>query len=125
MNHTTDKNYFTDEELSCSCCGENKFNASTLYRLNQLRAKLGFPLPVTSGYRCEAYNTSKGYTLTHSSGQAVDISCTHKQAYAILKQAIQMGFTGIGIKQKKSKRFIHLDDLEEAHKRPRPHVWSY
>ena len=125
MNHFTSKNYFTDDELNCSCCDEAGFNADTLKRLNALRAFLGFALHMTSGYRCEDYNSAKGYTQTHATGQAADIACTHKQAYAIIKHAPTFGFTGIGIKQKGGGRFIHLEDLHETTGRPRPHIWSY
>lgn len=118
-------NYFTEEELSCPCCGENKFNLLTLNKFNALREALGFAMIMTSGYRCEAYNTLKGFTQTHATGQAGDIACSHKQAHAINKFHTDFGFTGIGINQKGSKRFIHLDDLEEAAGRPRPHIWSY
>ena len=118
-------NYFSDDELKCKCCGENKFNPDTLARLNRLRHGLGFALPAASGYRCRNYNKEKGYTQTHATGQAVDIRCSHKQAFEILKWAANFGFTGIGINQKGNSRFIHLDDLPEANHRPRPHVWSY
>jgi zinc D-Ala-D-Ala carboxypeptidase len=120
-------NYFSDDELSCKCCNENRFNANTLNKLNELRKACGFALKVNSGYRCKAYNTLKGYTQTHATGQAVDISLTHEQAYIALKYAVILGFTGIGVKQKGNGRFIHLDDLLKNldERRPRPHVWSY
>jgi len=119
------KSYFTDEELSCKCCGEYKFKQATLLRLNNLRDFCGFPFKINSGYRCESYNKKKGYTQTHSTGQAVDIALTHKQAYIVISNAKKYGFTGIGVKQKGHGRFIHLDDLKEAGNRPRPHIWSY
>lgn len=86
-----------------------------------------FALPMSSGYRCEKYNKLKGYTQTHATGQAGDLQVTHRQSYIVLKHAFECGFTGIGVKQKgiTTKRFIHLDDLPNAHNRPRPHVWSY
>ena len=119
-------NYFTDEELSCPCCGVNGFKVGTLIRFNKLRGEVGSPMNMTSGYRCEAYNTLKGYTQTHATGQAGDIACSHAQAFEILARAKAHGFTGIGVKQKGKQRFLHLDDLEEdLPKRPRPHVWSY
>ena len=82
---------------------------------------------MTSGYRCPAYNEKMGYTQTHSTGQAGDTSCSHKEALKILIAAITVGFTGIGVMQKGSSRFIHLDDLAEdlSIGRPRPHIWSY
>ncbi len=127
MNHQTDKNYFPDEEQSCNCCGENKFNPETLKRFNALRAYLGFPLPANSMYRCFAYNEANGWTQSHSTGRCGDVKVSHKKAYAVIKAAPKFGFTGIGVKQKGNNRFIHLDDLEEDlnENRPRPHIWSY
>ena len=119
------KNFFSSGELACKCCGANNTNTDFIDKLNMLRACLGFPMQVTSGYRCHEYNEKNGYTQTHATGHAVDIACSHKQAYAIIKQAPRYGITGIGVKQKGGGRFIHLDDLEEAEGRPRPHIWSY
>jgi len=39
-----------------------------------------------------------------------------------MKLAINLGFLGIGIKQKASGRFIHLDTFDQE---PRPNIWSY
>lgn len=119
------KNYFTLKELSCPCCGENKFNHGTLAKFNHMRVHLGFPMHMTSGYRCPAYNEKRGFTQTHATGQAGDIACTHKQAAQINKFYHLFGFTGIGINQRGDGRFIHLDDLDEIAGRPRPHIWSY
>jgi len=119
------KNYFSEKELKCPCCGRNDFKDSTLLKLNQLREAIGLPITVNSGFRCEKYNTLKGYTQTHATGQAVDLACSHKLAAMIVNLASGFGFTGLGIKQKGDNRFIHLDDLPEADRRPRPHVWSY
>ena len=52
----------------------------------------------------------------HNKGLAVDIAKPQgEKAYTILKLAIQLGFTGIGV----SNRFIHLD------LRDTPSVWGY
>ena len=118
-------NYFTESELSCNCCGENSFSPITQSRFNSLREEAGFAMNMTSGYRCQEYNVKIGATQTHATGQAGDISCTHKQAYRLIELAPKHGFTGIGVKQKGSGRFVHLDDLEEIPGRPRPHVWNY
>lgn len=119
--------YFTEKELACKHCGENHFNDETLIKLNLLREKCGFPLPVTSGYRCEEYNREQGYTQTHATGQAADIQVSGKQAATVIREAQGLGFTGFGIKQKgpHNSRFIHLDDLPNSVKRPRPWIWSY
>ena len=118
-------NHFTEEELSCPCCGVNGFNEETLVRLNLLREDVNFPMPMTSGYRCEAYNKLKGYTQTHATGHAGDFALSHKRVFQLIETAPMYGFTGIGVNQKGKHRFIHLDDLDEAIGRPRPHVWSY
>lgn len=118
-------NYFSDEELSCKCCGKLKFSDETRAKLNRLRHRLNFPLVVTSGYRCPEYNDKIGATQTHATGQAVDIGISHKKALLLIEKATYFGFTGIGVNQKGSKRFIHLDDLEADDGRPRPHIWSY
>lgn len=118
-------NYFSKKELSCPCCGEDKFSGETLEKFNAMREDAGFSMTMTSGYRCESYNNLKGYTQTHATGQAGDISCTHKEAVTLLKLAIKHGMTGIGVNQKGSKRFLHFDDLDQVSGRPRPHIWSY
>lgn len=121
----TSKNYFSEEELRCPCCGENGFSPITLQRLNNLRAFLGFPLPMTSGYRCLKYNRQRGFTQTHATGQAADLAVSHIKAFQLIEAAPRFGFTGIGVRQKGNTRFIHLDDLESNINRPRPHIWSY
>lgn len=120
------KNYFSERELSCPCCGVNGFKPETLARFNALREEVGEALPMTSGYRCAAYNTACGFTQTHATGQAGDLGVSYITAFYVLKEAPKLGFTGIGIKQKGDKRFIHLDDLSPIPAtRPRPHIWSY
>jgi uncharacterized protein YcbK (DUF882 family) len=96
--------------------------------LDELREAYGKPLRVTSGYRCpehpiEARKTSAG---AHSTGKAIDLAVDRGEAYEVLKIAMAMGvFTGIGVQQKGSGRFIHLDTCEEPKMSPRPTVWSY
>ncbi len=116
-------NYFSDEELKCKCCGVNGFNEDTLSRLNELREAVGSPIIINSAYRCETHNNHIGATQTHASGQAVDIKIRGKEACRLIGKAISLGFTGSGVKQKGSNRFIHLDDLNESDNRP--WIWSY
>ena len=118
-------NYFSKEELSCSCCDKYHFDALTLQRLNQLRLELNHPIIINSGYRCKDHNIRIGATQTHASGQAVDISIRGKKAHRLLGKAIELGFTGVGVSQKGDSRFIHLDDLEATETIYRPTVWSY
>lgn len=93
--------------------------------LQELRQLFGRPMPVTSGYRCSEYNTkvsSTGPNGPHTTGRAVDIGLGGSAAYDLLKLALGRGFTGIGVNQKGTGRFIHLDKLTDG---PRPNVWSY
>ena len=119
------KYYFTRKELECKHCGEYHFNKDTLLRLNSVREDVGFPMIVSSGYRCEEYNIKIGATQTHATGQAIDIACARGEAFKILKAALNNGFTGIGISQKGKARFIHLDDLTGTDRVLRPTLWSY
>ena len=114
---------FTDEELDCQHCGKENPNAEFIELMNLvqvLRNRLGFPLPVASGYRCPDHPIEKAKRQPgQHSKAAVDIAVEFKQAHMLLREAMDMGFTGIGINQKGGGRFIHLDI------RKHPVVWSY
>ncbi len=98
-----------------------------MVRLQALRTKLEFPFPITSAYRCANHPIERQKKMpgAHYTGRAVDIAVSHEKAYHLVQEALQAGFTGIGVKQKGAIRFIHLDDLEDSPSRPRPHIWSY
>ncbi|MEX2964567.1 D-Ala-D-Ala carboxypeptidase family metallohydrolase [Microbulbifer sp. TYP-18] len=120
--------YFTEEELACRCCGKNHFSDDTLHRLIRVRERFKKPMVINSGYRCPAHCAKIGSTMTHTTGQAVDVSVSLSRAYELLSIAMEEGFTGIGVKQKGAHggRFIHMDDLEPVPgERARPTVWSY
>jgi len=93
-------------------------------KLISIRSILGEAITLTSAYRCKAYDKSIGGKGAHSTGKAVDIACSGKQAHSILALACIKGMTGIGVSQKgdHAKRFLHIDDTEGA---TRPWVWSY
>jgi len=116
--------YFTEDELKCSHCGEQGMNDDFMQKVEQLREELGFPFPVTSAYRCPEHpiEAKKSAPGAHASGRAIDIGISHENAYRLIQAAINSGFTGIGINQKGSARFIHIDDLDYG---IRPTVWSY
>lgn len=120
--------YFTRAEFACRHCGENAIDDSFVTLLDELRHRCGFPLPVTSGYRCPAHNAAMSTTGAHgphTTGRAVDLAVSRHRAHDLLRHALAMGFTGIGVAQKGSTRFIHLDMLREPEHAPRPSVWSY
>lgn len=115
---------FSEDELACSCCGALNRNPEfeTLMDDVQLfREQTGKAVPITSGYRCthhpiEAKKKNPGqHTVA-----AVDLGLVGADAIAALKFFLELGYVGIGVKQKKgSGRFVHVDC------RRTPALWSY
>jgi hypothetical protein len=90
-----------------------------LEKLDQLRHQCGFPFIITSGYRdpshsIEARKTRPG---THARGIAADIKINSgSEGYVIVREAMKMGFGGIGI----AKNFIHVDVRDTVQV-----IWTY
>lgn len=119
--------YFSDKELRCKCgCGQVGIQDDFRAMLEELRERCGFPILVSSGFRCHSYNKRFGGTPAHEKGLAVDLIVSGARAHKVLTEALAMGFTGIGVAQKgdRAARFIHLDMLPVA-LYPRPAIWSY
>lgn len=120
--------YEQDTRLACRCCGVRGVDPDFLYLLDSLRDVLGFPLVVSSGYRCPQYNLKvspqTGEGGPHTTGLAVDIFVHGERAHRLVGGAMLLGFTGIGVKQSghHSRRFIHLDTIPGQ---GRPWIWSY
>jgi len=121
--------YFTIEELTCHCgCGKMDMDEGFMRKIVSLRRSLGFPFPVSSGFRCPEHNNNvsgSGLNGPHTTGHAMDIEIAGEEALDIISNATDFHMTGVGIKQHGDKRFIHLDDLKGGPTRPRPWVWSY
>tara|TARA_R100000329_G_C7545078_1_gene192502 strand:- start:198 stop:602 length:405 start_codon:yes stop_codon:yes gene_type:complete len=122
--------YFSEEELRCKGTGELKMMEEFMAKLILLREKVNQPLVISSGYRTPEYNKRIGGSSksAHILGQAVDIVCSGTKAHTILMHALELGFTGIGVKQHgdHKSRFIHLDTVKTGVEGiPRPWVWSY
>ena len=85
---------FTLEELACECGGKycTKFpsliSIRLLKNLQKTRNKLGVPMTITSGIRCQRWNTiCGGATFSrHMTGQAIDF--VSEKIYLILKNII-------------------------------------
>ena len=117
---------FSDIELCCSCCGENRMEESFLLRLQAVRDAFAYPMHVNSAYRCSAFNmriSKTGANGPHTTGRAIDIGVAGKDALRLVALALKHGMTGIGLSQKGdyTSRFLHMDDLTEG----RPHTWTY
>lgn len=127
--------YFSIEELTCQCgCGRMEMDSKFMELLVRLREHLGFPFPVTSGFRCPEHNArvSKSPMVMkygpHVAGKAVDIHVYSTRAFLLQKHAMQFGFTGIGanLRGDISEYFVHLDTLENGELlTTRPNSWTY
>ena len=112
---------FSKRECACKCCGECHMDSTFMEVLQDLRDTVGFPLIITSGYRCDVHNRAvKGANSSqHIRGKAVDIdtsSLTADQKQRLMA-AIQKDkrIKGVGV----ATSFIHIDSRET------PAHWVY
>jgi uncharacterized protein YcbK (DUF882 family) len=112
---------FTEVEFRCRHCGKQEMKPEFMGRLQALRDVYRKPMTITSGYRCPDHPVEKAKATPgiHSTGLACDVGVQGADAHELLRLAMHLGFTGIGVQQKGAGRFIHLD-LRSA-----PTVWSY
>lgn len=120
---------FTVAELACRHCGAMHITPRFGFKVQKLRDESGFPMPVSSGYRCPVHNqavSSTGPDGPHTK-DALDVKVYGYRAFLLVDLAIKHKFTGIGIKQHgpHADRFVHLDDLPDEAGQPRPWIWSY
>ena len=110
------------------------FTDAALQRLEGLRIAFGFPMVISSGYRCPDHNedvSSSGrdgpHTIYNRDNITVDVLVATEMAYKLIHAALNHGFRGIGVSQKghHSTRFLHLDCLWATADRLRPTLWSY
>jgi len=110
--------YFERSEFDCQETGENEIPDAFIHRLDELRERCGFPFHVNSGYRSPKHSkeAAKNKPGEHTRAAAdIRIPDGHRR-YILLREALAMGFTGIGV----DDRFIHLDDRTTG-----PTVWTY
>lgn len=121
---------FSEEEFRCKCgCGRADMDTAFIGMLQNLRWLFDAPIQINSGFRCPEHNnavSSTGLDGPHTTGKAADTGViVGKAAYKLLGLALEMEFTGLGLKQKGpiAGRFIHLDILPPSE--TRPWVWTY
>ena len=121
--------YFPNQILASPDTGRHEMDERFMLRLVLLRQELGFPLIVTSAYRSPQHNARVGgrSRSAHMAGRAVDIAISGDKAHRLVRMALLLGFTGIGIRQRGNyrSRYVHVDDLDKAPGIPRPAIWSY
>ena len=90
--------------------------------LQVLRDQTG-PMPVTSGFLCDAHNSEVSTVKNgpHTLAKAADILISGERAMQLFEKARQIGFSGIGLNQKGLHHnwFVHLDTID------RRALWSY
>ena len=121
---------FAEHEFACQCgCGAALMDPVFLGLLQTLRERYGEPMRITSGYRCPEHNarvSRTGRDGPHTTGKAADIAIDRGDAWELLHDAVPLMFSGIGLNQKGSGRFIHLDILTDSETSgPRPTIWTY
>ena len=118
-----DFKYFKIEDFNCQETGENGMDVGFIHKLVQLREACGFPFIITSGFRSKDHSIEKRKEKagTHAQGIAADIKVSGgNQRYKIVEQAIQQGFTGVGI----ARGFIHVDSRVIGADKA-PVMWCY
>jgi zinc D-Ala-D-Ala carboxypeptidase len=114
---------FSAREFRCSFTGKLEMKPDFMALLQRLRTEYGKPMVISSGYRHPTHpiEAAKAAPGAHSSGQAADVQVAiGEPTYELVRLALALGFTGIGISQKAGRpRFVHLDTL------PRKAIWSY
>lgn len=104
--------HFSAREFQCNCgiCSGQFIDQDLIDKLEEVRALLGAPITVTSGYRCarkqqmlraQGYETSVGQS-THEQGKAADIKADDMDK---LRVFVDMVFNSYGV----AKSFIHVD----------------
>ena len=114
--------YFKLSEFTCKCgCGTNNIDEGLVLLLDELRERMGMPVVIASGCRCEAHNASVGGKpdSAHLNGFAVDIrALSSPTRYKLITIAIDLAFVRVGI----ANTYIHLDiDFTK----PQEVVWVY
>jgi len=114
----TEFKYFKREEFNDSESGANEIPEAFIHRLDKLREYCGFPFRINSGYRSPRHSVeaAKAKPGEHTRA-AADIAVSGgSQRYTLVREAMAMGFTGIGV----AKTFVHVDDRVTE-----PMVWVY
>jgi uncharacterized protein YcbK (DUF882 family) len=99
-------------------------------KLETLRGRYGKPFVFDSCYRSPAHNVEVSATRSsdgaHTLGVAADIQAIGADALELVRLAINLDFTGIGLQQKgPGTRFVHLDCAPARADAPRPWLWTY
>ena len=107
---------FSVKEFECHCgCGTNLIDQRVMDMCQTIRDRLGEPVRVNSGYRCDKHNASVGgvRNSNHTQGLAADITCSAggKKLFAVIADLKARGelpdlrYAILYI----TKNFVHID----------------
>ena len=107
---------FTLQEFQCHCgCGKNAIKQTVIDMCQKIRDRIGEPLRISSGYRCEKHNAEVGGVKDsqHVQGNAADIVCNSgaKSLFALIADMKAKGelpdlqYAILYI----TKNFVHID----------------
>jgi len=106
--------HFTRRELDCHCgcdapAAVERELALTAAELEKLRALVGMPLHINSGYRCPTYNKAIGGApkSQHMQGKAADVSARCSPTYVAMAAEKVPAFDNGGICRYAG--FTHVD----------------
>ena len=103
------KSHFSSTEFMCPCgCGRADVQPELIAALEELRAKVGKPIHITSGFRCPFHNADVGGARNsqHILGRAADITVKGmfgRELYEIARTV--QAFKGFG----QGKNYLHVD----------------
>jgi len=92
-----------------------------VYKLEQMRRVIEAPMVITSGCRCLEHNRAVGGrpSSAHTTGEAVDIACTHSyDRFLLLEAARSVDLRRIGL----MGGAVHVDVSTTL---PSPRLWLY
>ncbi len=104
---------FKVKEFKSRACPVVFIDGELIRVLQGLRAVLGCPINVNSGYRTESHNKAVGGSTNsaHLLGKAADISCGVLPAKAIAKAAYRAYGKQIAIGLHEKENYVHIDVL--------------
>lgn len=114
--------YITDNEASCSHCGECVVFEPMVQLFNEVRDFIGNPIIINSCYRCEDYqkilqgtNKNAATYSPHVTGAAMDLAIPKdldlnqfKTLFSVMSRHLGFGKPRFGYKQY-DYRFLHVD----------------
>jgi uncharacterized protein YcbK (DUF882 family) len=114
--------HFSTSEFVCRCgCGRVFIEPELIQTLEAIREYAGFPVVITSGFRCPDHNAAAGGTpqSAHLTGEAADISISSShRRFKFIEAAIMAGVSRIGV----GRNILHIDVSKRL---PQEVIWGY